>query len=833
MTNELTKIIVKIGDKSNVKFSHCKMYRAIMASELNTLAKANEDCNIVIIESISESEQNAVRDFAFEFNNIDEQHNVFFFIPDSNDTITSGIADELEYNIYLTLDDLYKAIYDKYNINVSVFIDDKKKYNTVVSEDAFGLGDMPSIDITGDIVVEQKEDETPVEEKSEEVEATNVKLEKTPLTLSKPVESNNESGDMSEAFQDLQIKYNMAVKDIKDAAAHADKLEKALNNIKEERDAILKRFNDIVEETEVLEDPITLAVYSELKTDLESKDNTIKDLEKTIDSLKTSIEKHKEKITSFEEVVASKDSSIDELNNTVNDLNNIIKELREKIDSGELLQGTINEYSFKIGELENFIKELHNNEEILKTRVKDEANARLTTLEYTNKALFKLAEIEKVVEELELALVYANEVAADFRDSLEEQKEKNTELSLASQDQLVEIGNLRQNLQDATKRMGLADTYSAQEKNQLLDKLKAMQGNIDSLTEQLTFKENQYNDLLAHSKTNSTETNVLITTNKNLDELNKSLREKLTAAGKELNYLRQLKTGFDDQLKKKDETISRLQDTITAYNESNPSALTGVARINYRESAQILSVFGSGSFGTTTTAMSLAAKLSVSSKVLFIDFDLVSPKADAWFGKLPFCTRLNLMGNPTDTKNTGLGIFYELGFNTFRNNINNIIVPCEKTKGGGLDYLSGVYYRVSPNKLSNADYSNLFNFLGANYQYIVVDLGRIGSNLINDGLIKAVTDISRFTVAVTISDNIEARNFRLRISEAKLDLRRVAWLLNMCDNTAITDRTKQYINPCNYGIMLKDTSMIGNRVNFLQNKMNKDKLDAFINTVFR
>ena len=105
------------------------------------------------------------------------------------------------------------------------------------------------------------------------------------LTLSKPVESNNESGDMSEAFQDLQIKYNMAVKDIKDAAAHADKLEKALNNIKEERDAILKRFNDLVEETEVLEDPITLAVYSELKTDLESKDNTIKDLEKTIDSL--------------------------------------------------------------------------------------------------------------------------------------------------------------------------------------------------------------------------------------------------------------------------------------------------------------------------------------------------------------------------------------------------------------------------------------------------------------------------------------------------------------------------------------------------------------------
>ena len=191
------------------------------------------------------------------------------------------------------------------------------------------------------------------------------------------------------------------------------------------------------------------------------------------------------------------------------------------------------------------------------------------------------------------------------------------------------------------------------------------------------------------------------------------------------------------------------------------------------------------------------------------------------------------MGNNMHTKNTGLGIFYELGFNVFRTNISGIIEPCERTKGGGLDYLSGVYYRVLADKVSKADYSSLFNLLGSNYQYIVVDLGRLGSNMINDGLIKAITDISRFIVAVTVSDNIEARNFKLRLGEAKIELRRVAWLLNMCDSTVIPDRTKQYINPCNYGIMLKDTSMIGNRINFLQNKMNKDKLDAFINTVFR
>ena len=67
MDNSLTKIIVKVGDKSNVRFSHCKVFRALVAEDLFTLANKYEDCSIVIIENIDVEENDKVKKFIEEF----------------------------------------------------------------------------------------------------------------------------------------------------------------------------------------------------------------------------------------------------------------------------------------------------------------------------------------------------------------------------------------------------------------------------------------------------------------------------------------------------------------------------------------------------------------------------------------------------------------------------------------------------------------------------------------------------------------------------------------------------------------------------------------------
>ena len=130
MVNESNKIIVKVGKKSRVRFANSKVYRAITANDLSVLTTKHDDCQIVIIENISEDEQDAVRDFARDFKEKQEGNTVLFYIPDSEDEITSGVADELDYNIYLTDSDLYKYIYDTFGINVSVYLDDRKRLNS-------------------------------------------------------------------------------------------------------------------------------------------------------------------------------------------------------------------------------------------------------------------------------------------------------------------------------------------------------------------------------------------------------------------------------------------------------------------------------------------------------------------------------------------------------------------------------------------------------------------------------------------------------------------------------------------------------------------------------
>ena len=109
------KVIVKVGKQSTLQLRDAKVYRAITVAEMESLSKKLDGANIIIIEHIYSSEYSAVCTFLKEYL-ATEGNRVFFFTPD-NDDVTTGVADELDLDIYLTSTDLYHAVQVNCGIN--------------------------------------------------------------------------------------------------------------------------------------------------------------------------------------------------------------------------------------------------------------------------------------------------------------------------------------------------------------------------------------------------------------------------------------------------------------------------------------------------------------------------------------------------------------------------------------------------------------------------------------------------------------------------------------------------------------------------------------------
>lgn len=854
------EIIVKVGNRSKLKFSHSKVYRAITANELIRLSDIHNDCNIVIIESIDVQEQEIIKQFAIDFKNKDSKNTVLFFLPEEDD-ITSGIADELAYDIVLTLADLYNIIYKTYDINVSTLIADKQRINSANIEEAMPEG---ITDIFGEMVEDEKrdienfvanEDNINIETgSSSEVEETDkdstdstdslvsklqketpteevrniLQKEETPVSLMESkdtTEANNSDVDDSALekisslemqLRDAKYDYNVILKDMQEANKRITSLENVIRVVKEEKQEMLNKFNTLIEQTEVIEDPISLAQYEELRNNIENSENKIKELTKTIDKLKLSVDEKSS-------IIKDKDESIENLNLSIDNLKVSLKNINDNIESGEIHKDIISEYTEKLESIEETNRKL---QEII-SNLTDEKNSLITKTDEETKSLR---------EEVENIEVEINNLREE-KESLEIEKER-LEGELEKHKSTIEK---QSNEMKMLKSNAITKADEVNEANKQLKNTNAkLEKQLSDLKVKYNKRNEQYNSLVESYGINDDGASIVMETNKSLEVLVKNLQEQLASKVDEINKLRDTEQEKEMENQKYKTQCRQLQDTLKnistgmAVTNTQTSVDTSINRevksINYNEQSQIITVFGSGSFGITTTAMSLAYKLGMTSKVIYIDFDLVTPKADAWFSKLPLCK--NVPGiNIQDRRMTGLGIFYEKGFNFFKNHFVNIVNNCEKTRGGGIDYLSGVYYRVNSDKIASADYSALFNLLATQYNYIVVDLGKLGCSEVGDSLIKAIADVANRNVVVTTNDRFEIRNFRTKLIDNKIDINNIAWLLNMCESTIVDNKIKQIINPAKFGLMIKDGALQGKREKFTHTKLNKDRLELFINSV--
>lgn len=969
MINESNKIIVKVGKKSNLRFANSKVYRAITANDLNLLVKNHSDCKIIVIESISEDEQDAVKDFAISFKAMSDDNAVLFYIP-TNDEITSGIADELDYNIYLTDRDLYKYIYEAFGINVSVYIDDRKRLNSEeLSEsipdgitDIFGgIGDESENDISDAIAAIDEVDKNAEKENIENIESIDnkesnidkniekndkvsltkkdenidkkesnidknaikdinkiesVTLEKTDTTpkveskkvkeeknivneandtlttnvdrpiaketihlennkgnietekteqlnsnatleslssdaynendeASKEVEDRHleMTADTEEYIEELKMKirdakydYNEVLKDMREANSRIESLENIIRLLREEKDNMQKRMDELMISDEVIEDPISLSEYGVIKDNASKLEGQILDLNSTITMLKGTIESKELDINSAE-------ATMDELKQTVSSLREQLTAANQTIKEDEKYKEESEEYKEQLDKALADNKKLHVriesaedenrglNDELTETTIRadKESSVRLEMLEQLKSAILRIRELSVKLNRLDESNRELTSKIAHTEKQLKDSRN-------AARDQLEKIAKLEKAVQDSDKKLEIASNSSDAEKAALNDKISQLKNKLNMIENQLRQKENQYNTLVETSGVDENSAKALLDTNKTLENISKTLREQLATANKELDRVKRSEADAAKKMNNYKNQVATLQRSL----QSLASVGTGVGssdnvsvrpiHLGYTKS-QIITVFGSGSFGITTTAMSLAQKLSATSKVLYIDFDLVSPMADSWFKRSPILN--NIPGTVNGSlHNTGLGLFIEQGVDTIGRFTSKIIIPVSNTKGGGIHYLSGLYYRPDAYKLATANYDEFFSILGNNFQYIIIDFGRLGSSEISDQLIKAVSDISFKNIVVTTTNNFEIRNFKNKLNDLHIRLDNVAWLFNMCTTTALDPKVKELVKPCSYD-MLPRMEQYGAQENFLRVNLTRDRFGYFIDrTVF-
>ena len=150
-----------------------------------------------------------------------------------------------------------------------------------------------------------------------------------------------------------------------------------------------------------------------------------------------------------------------------------------------------------------------------------------------------------------------------------------------------------------------------------------------------------------------------------------------------------------------------------------------------------------------------------------------------------------------------------------------------------MDYISGMYVRHETLKMISADYTSFFKYVGNNYTYVVVDFGKLGCSELNDRIIKMVSDIAYRNVVVTTNDKFEIRNFSVKLQESLIDKNNVAWLVNLCENTNMDDKSKQCISPATYSMMPFSMDLFGKRMDFTKAKLTRDKFDVFLKMLFR
>lgn len=247
------------------------------------------------------------------------------------------------------------------------------------------------------------------------------------------------------------------------------------------------------------------------------------------------------------------------------------------------------------------------------------------------------------------------------------------------------------------------------------------------------------------------------------------------------------KMELSEMIRNKEEEIVKLTNELSYHKSKSGESLKAIVKsmiANYTGRAKVIPVFGTGSYGITTIAVSLA-DIMKSSKVLVMDFDLISPKIDAYYRTNPTC---DLFDIAQKEMRTSLGALVYRGSQYICNNLKTAI----KVINTNLHYFSGIYYGLNGNRFMSIDFEVLMNTIGSMYDYIIVDCGKIGCSVYSDTLIKTMHTIAYKSIIVSLNDVFDTRSAFLRLNNIGISMQDSVWVLNMSRKSIVDKDSSRY-----------------------------------------
>ena len=813
------KTIVKVGEQSTLHLRNTKLYRAITIDELKGLCD-KLDAEIVIIESISDNEYGAASEFLKHY--AESGHKVFFY-TNSNDEYTNGLADELDLEVATNNEEMCKLIEVQCGINTRVDI----SIPTVETGEIDNFGMDGNLDIG---LLEQQTDifvEMPDIKSKESFDNSDLGIEEDEDKTTK-VEDNTETkevsvGDISDTSNtsDEEVSVNKETiielentkKELQQTKDRLAELHKVIKAVKDERDTFKLELQSI-EEIDIITDAITIDEHNKLVT-------RAKELE---EELSRSANISSEELSKLREQVNSLNDDNSKLELKNDELTRLVDEFKSNHDED------------KIAELSSTIDEL--NSEI--NRINSEYNKCVDLLaksnkkneDITNQVEFERA-IRQQLNDLLIATINKAETINVVENELEKSRQENERL-------IARLGNMTANLNDVVNKYNRLESAFNSKINQAKE---LMQSELDSIkkensgliaklavtTSELDNQKRIYSELIVAAGGDELGVRNLASQNTYLQEIVSTLRTKIT----------ELQEQKDKAENDKDEVQAKLQDTISR-NESLAKQLnmstgnffgvptTGLIHpISYTSSAKVILVTGTGSYGITTTALSIASKLAKSGRVTYIDFDMISAKADSWFKVSPLITGIGGL-NPKAEMNSGLGLLVDKGIGFFIPYANSIMKYCE-LDGNKMNYISGFYSVPDTNKLISTNFEQFINFCGGSSDYTVIDFGRLGATELCNNIVRAFSKIALKTVVVSTNDKFDIRNARIILKKYNIDMENVAWLINLSEDTKMEEGIKKFILPASYYIMPFADDFYGKKKLFENSRTTRGRFEKFLN----
>ena len=816
--------IIKVGKSSDIKFNNVQAYRALTYREVEGMLSENESISFVVFEEVLDTDVIRIKNILKSFNILAVIYN--------KQGIDESITNELGIHSVRSLKDLQLYIESQLGARVATFktedteINNDRKENINWGFDGDTVGDIEQTESAEQI---EKEETTEFENNqsditsdfNEAIEALNSnfeseyrdeeeKVQNADIMSKEDLEDDtfeelfdllSENKEETLTLEDIEQRkrYEQEIESLNSQLSYALENVKNLSEIKAHLEDEVKQYKSFIESLKVSDDIAEVTVNTASKQELENK---ISELQLQVDQFKLEIadyNKLKDSIDEFKIELDNKDREINELQSKLANSasNDVIKALNKRIAS------EVESRLFVTQSLVAIINELMNTQVALDKKMKEVGQLinEYKKLELTVQQITEEKDnLAKAKQDMELAL--GNQITA-LSSKVTELTEKLTD----AQQSLLELES--KNKKIAELEQELADTKSILEMTQRI----VNEQNLEVRRYESMGVEEMKENILALQESNSTLAEELGKMRRDNDELQRIINEK--------NRL----------IASIDEENRALKISLKAAARQVGAGESMRINCDYTGRAFVIPVFGSGSYGITSTAVSLAYELK--GRVLIMDLDIVSPKIDLWFKVRPMKKELPEIDN--EIKKTGFGALVEKGTSYVIKHMSDILININHSKDWTerLDYFSGIYTKIDLYKLMAVDFSEIFTYLGNEYDYIVVDCGRIGGSEITNALIKMLDSISFKNVIVALNDGGDCRTLYLRLQMLNITLEKSLWVLNLAKNDKVDELTRKIVPSTNYIVFGRDMKIYGDRIPYNKVSILKDRLKQLTEMILR